>query len=52
MSQTKVAEKIETHVLFHNIFFLNHAVYNMEKQCSAEKAIDNNVEHAYCILDT
>ena len=51
MFQTKVVEKIKTHFVLSNFFFLpseNHAVYdNVEKYCLAGQATDDNVAHAH-----
>jgi hypothetical protein len=55
MVQTKVVEKIKTHMLCSITsvskilpFFLD----NVEKYCRAEQAKDGNTAHAHCMLDS
>jgi hypothetical protein len=55
MFQTKVVEKIKTHILCSVTFFLeNRAFYEImcEKYCIALQATDDNMAHAYCVVDT
>jgi hypothetical protein len=55
MFQTKVAEKIKTHILCSvTFFFENLAVYEKmwKKYCKAGQATDDNMVHAYYLLDT
>jgi hypothetical protein len=53
MFQTKVVEKIKTHILC-PIFFLNCAIYETmwKKYFRAAEATDENMWHVYCMLDT
>jgi len=55
MSQTKVVEKIKTHVLC-SITFYKKKGYNLldyvEKYCRAGQATDDNTVHTQCKLDT
>ena len=54
MFQTKVVEKIKTHILCSVTFFENLAVYKImwKKYCRNGQATDDNMEHAHFILDT
>ena len=54
MFQTKVVEKIKTHILCLVTFFLKSCRLwdNVEKYCRAGKATDDNIGHAHCMLDT
>jgi len=54
MFQTKVVEKIKTHFLFNNFFFLNRAVYEIiwEKYCRTGQITGDNMAYAHCMLDT
>jgi len=51
MFQTKIVEKIKTHILCSITFFIfeNHIV---EKYCRVEQATDDNTARAHCMLDT
>ena len=54
MFQTKVVEKIKTHILCSVIFFSeNRAVYEImwKKYCRAVQATDDNMAHSHCMLD-
>jgi hypothetical protein len=55
MFQTKVVEKIKTHILC-SVTFLPKIVPFMrqsgEKYCRAVQATDENMAHALCMLDT
>jgi len=54
MFQTKVVEKITTHILYSVIFFFRKSYrswQNVEKYCRAGHATDN-MAHAHCMLDT
>jgi hypothetical protein len=53
MCQTKVVEKIKTHILCSIIYFLNRAVYEIiwKKYSTAGEAGDDNMAHAHCRLD-
>jgi hypothetical protein len=53
MFQTKVVEKIKTHVfMFSNVFSENHAVYGiMWKNMVEPDSPDDNTAHARCMLD-
>ena len=54
MFQTKVVEKLETHIFCpSNFFFLSCSLWdNVEKYCRAGQATDGNMAHAHCLLDT
>jgi len=67
MFQKKVVEKIKTHILysvnfylfiylfyFILFFFLNRSVYEIKWENILERgrAADDNMMHAYCMLDT
>jgi hypothetical protein len=54
MFQLKVVEKIKTHILWSITFFRKscHLWDNVEKYSTAGQAIDDNVAHAHCMLDT
>jgi hypothetical protein len=55
MFQTKVVEKIKTHILGSvTFFFENRAVYEIvwENYFRAGQATDDNMAHAHCVLDT
>ena len=53
MFQTKVVEKIETHILYSIPFFLKSCRLweNVEKYGRAGQATDDNMAHAHCVLD-
>jgi hypothetical protein len=54
MFQTKVADEITTRVLCSVTFFFRKSCPiwdNVEKYWTAGQAIDDNMAHAYCILD-
>ena len=54
MLQTKVLEKIRTHILYPVIFFYQKSCRlwdNAEKHGTAGQVADDNVAHACCILD-
>jgi len=34
------------------LFFLENNAFHVEKCCRAEEAIDDNISHAHCMLDT
>jgi hypothetical protein len=53
MFQTKVVEKIKTHILCSVTFHENRAVYEImwEKYCRAGQGTDGNMAHAHCMLD-
>jgi hypothetical protein len=55
MFQTKVVEKIKTHILRSLTFLFPKSYrlwYNVEKYCRAGQATDNNMAQAHCIQDT
>jgi hypothetical protein len=55
MFQTKVVEKIRTHILCYvTLFFKKWWCLwdNVEKWCTAVQATDDNMAHAYCMLAT
>jgi len=54
MFQTKVVEKIKTHILCSVTYFGKscHSWDNVEKYCRAGQATDENTAHAHCMLDT
>jgi len=53
MFQTKVVEKIKTHILFPTIYFFNRVVYEiMWNNTVAVQATDNNMAYARFMLDT
>jgi hypothetical protein len=49
--RTKFVEEIKTRILYSVSFFENRSVY-VEKVCTAGHATDDNMAHAYCVLDT
>ena len=53
MFQTKVVEKIKTHILC-SVIFENLTVYEImwKNYCRAGQATDDNIAHANCMLDT
>jgi hypothetical protein len=53
MFQTKLGEKIDTHILFSITFFLNRAFYGVpwKKNCRAVEATDDNMAHALWMLN-
>jgi hypothetical protein len=51
VSDKRCSENQNTHFVL-SIFF-NRAIYeNVEKYCRAGQAIDDNMAHAHCMLDT
>jgi hypothetical protein len=52
MFQTKVLEKIKTHILYSVTFFqkLRRLWDNVEKYCTARQATDDNMVNAHCML--
>jgi hypothetical protein len=55
MFQTKLADKIKTHILFPIIFFSRKSFRlcdNVEKYCTAGQAVDENIAPAYLMLET
>jgi hypothetical protein len=54
MFQTKVVEKIKTHILGSIFFFENPALYEikLKKYCGAGQVTDDNMAHAHCVLVT
>jgi len=54
MFQTKVVEKIKTHILCSVTFFRKECrlLDNVEQYCTAGQATDDNMAHAHCMLDT
>ena len=54
MFQTKVVEKIKTHILCSVTFFRkSYRLWdNVEKYCTAGQATDDNMAHAHFMLDT
>jgi hypothetical protein len=54
MFQTKVVEKINTHILRSITFFEHHAVYEKTWKDDVDRgeATDENMAHAHCMLDT
>ena len=54
MFQTKVVEKINTHILCSvAVFRKSYRLWdNVEKYCRSGQATDDNMAHAYCMLDT
>jgi len=54
MFQTKVVEKLKTHILCSITFFRKSRRLwdNMEKYCRAGQATDDKMAHAHCMLDT
>jgi len=55
MCQTKVVEKIKTHVLYTVTIFFRKSCRlgdNVDKYCGAGQATDDNMAHANCMLDT
>jgi hypothetical protein len=53
MFQTKVVEKIKTHILC-SVTLENCAVYEImgKKYCGVKQATVDNMAHAHCMLDT
>jgi hypothetical protein len=53
MCQTKVVEKLETHILCSITFFRRSCIlwHNVENVCRAGLATDDNMAHAHCMLD-
>jgi len=54
MSQTKVVEKIKTHILC-SVTSIQKSYRlwdNVEKYCRAGQATDDNMVHAHCMLDS
>jgi len=53
MFQTKVVEKIKTHISCSITFFQESCRLrdNVEKYCTAEQATDDNMAHAHFMLD-
>jgi len=54
MLQRKVVEKVKTHFLCLMTFFITtcHLWNNVEKYFTDRQTTDNNIAHAYCMLDT
>jgi len=54
MFQTRVTEKIKTHILCSVTFFRNSFLFrdNVEKYCRAGQATDHNMTHAHFTLGT
>jgi hypothetical protein len=54
MFQTKVVEKIKTHILYSVTFYRkSHRLWdNVEKCCRAGQATDGNMARAHCMLGT
>ena len=54
MFQTKVVQKIKTHILCSVAFFRKscHLWDNVGKYCSAGQATDDDIAHAHCVVDT
>jgi len=54
MLQTKIVEKIKTHILCSVTSFRKSCRLwdNVEKYCRAGQAADDNMAHAHCMLDT
>jgi len=50
MFQTNVVERLETHFLFNNFFFLKSNFLKDNVENIVEQATDDNVAHAHCIL--
>ena len=54
MFQTKVIEKIKTHILCSISFFVlkKYRLWDtVEEYCRAGQATDENMAHAHCVLD-
>jgi len=53
MFQTKLVEKIKTHILYSITFFFKACRLwnNGEKYCRARQATDDSMVHAHCMLD-
>jgi len=53
MFQTKVVEKIKTHISYQHFFFEIRTVYEKmwKKYCRAGQATDDRMAHAHCMLD-
>jgi hypothetical protein len=53
MFETKVIEKITTHILYTITFTENRAVYEITRRnCRAVQATDDNMAHTRYMLDT
>jgi len=54
MSQTKVVEKIKTHILCSVTYFRKSCLLwdNVEKYCTAGQNTDDSMSHAHCMQDT
>ena len=54
MFQTKVVQKIKTHILCSVTFFRKSCGLwnNVEKCCTSGQVTDGNMAHAHCMLDT
>jgi hypothetical protein len=53
MFQTKFVEKIKTHILYSIIFRKSCRLRDkVEKYCTAGQATDDNMAHAFCMLET
>ena len=54
MFQTKVVEKLKTHILFSVTFFRKSYLLwdNVEKYCSAGQEADDKTAHEHCTLFT
>jgi hypothetical protein len=55
MSQTKVVEKIKTHILRSGTFFYQNSFHlrdNVEKYSRTGQTTDGNMAHVHCMLDT
>jgi len=53
MFQTKLVQKIGTHILCSITFYENGVIYEMMWKCSGPRQdADDNMAHAHCMLDT
>jgi len=53
MFQTKIVEKVKTHISCSVFFLFNCAVYEiMWKNIVVGQAADDNMVHVHCMLDT
>jgi len=54
MFQTNVEEKIKTHILCSITFFrISCSLWdNVETNCRARQATDDNTVHVHCMMDT
>ena len=52
MFQTKVVEKIKTHILCSVTFFENLALYEIMRKYIEQEATDDYTAHALCMLHT